>query len=459
MHALKIECIRTTIANLRTQVQRGRLRMHGPYLWLPLFLFALASGSCSIWQGNPGQSSDAARSQDIATVRVTRQEFKRTRRIHGTVEPVRAFIVMAPRLSGPGLSTLLITKMARAGTQVQKGELLVEFDMQNQRKIVLDRQAEYRDLVEQIRKKRAQQEADRAHEEFEFRQALNNVESARLETKKNEVLIRIDAEKNDLNLEEAQARVSEIRRNLQLRREAAAAEVRILEIQRDRALNAAEYAGRNIERMRVTAPLSGLVALMPLYKTGRMAEAVEGDEIRAGVPFMRVVDSAAMQVRARINQADVYDLALGQHAEMRLDAFPDLVFRGRLEELAVIATSSALASTQSRYVRTFAALFSIDGSHPKLMPDLSIAVDVELDRKEEALVIPRESILQEHGRSYVNVLHEGRFERQEVSVGEVSDLDAVIETGLEEGALIERRPDPRQSRVADHGEHSPALTP
>ena len=65
-------------------------------------------------------------------------------------------------VSGPGSNTLIITKLARGGAQVTEGDLLVEFDRQNQLKAAFDKRAEYLDFEEQIRKKRAEQEQARA---------------------------------------------------------------------------------------------------------------------------------------------------------------------------------------------------------------------------------------------------------------------------------------------------------
>jgi RND family efflux transporter MFP subunit len=334
---------------------------------------------------------------------------------------------------------------------VRKGDLLVEFDLQNQRKIVLDRQAEYRDLIEQIRKREAQQDADRTRQVSELKQAENTLESAKLEAKKNEVLIRIDAEKNNLAVEEAEARLKQLRETVQLRDDAAKSEIRILEIQRDRARNAVEYAEKNIDRMQLTSPLDGLVVLIPFYKSGRMAEAVEGDEVRPGVPFMRVVDPKAMQVRARINQADIYDLAVGQTCELRLDAFPELVFHGRVEEVGAIAGTSQL----SRYVRAFTSVISIAESHPKLMPDLSAAVDIEFCRLKDALPVPRESIELDEGSHYVRVLKQGKVERRPVKLGPSNELEAVVESGLAAGDVIERALSAGRNEVTNSLESAP----
>jgi HlyD family secretion protein len=103
----------------------------------------------------------------------------------------------------------------------------------------------------------------------------------------------------------------------------------------------------------------------------------EGEEVRSGLGIMDVIDSSVMQVRARVNQADVSALRVGQNARITLDSFPTRTFTGRLEQLSRIGT----ISTMSNRVRTFLAVFSIEGSDAHLMPDLAAAIDVAEDRR------------------------------------------------------------------------------
>ena len=133
-------------------------------------------------------------------------------RLHGSVEPVRSHPVVVPRLSGAGPGpgtggpgTLVIVRLVKPGTRVKRGDLLIEFDRQAQIKNAHDRQAEYRDFVEQINKKRGEQITARAHGEAELKTADNAVKSAELEILKAEVVPPITAEQNRLTLDEARA--------------------------------------------------------------------------------------------------------------------------------------------------------------------------------------------------------------------------------------------------------------
>jgi multidrug resistance efflux pump len=364
-----------------------------------------------------------------------RRAFTRTLRLHGVVEATRSHTVAAPRLAGPGMGALVITKLVPSGSKVHNGDLLVEFDRQAQIKAALDKQAEYRDLLERIRKKEAEQAATRAHDETELRQAENAVGTARLEMRKNEVVSRIDAEKNQQALEEAEARLAQLRETFALKLRAASAEQRILEIQRDRAGGAWRHSEGNAAKMSIRSPLDGLVVLNTIWKGGQMGEVQEGDEVRAGVPFLQVVNPEAMQVRARVNQADVPLLAPDLPVQVRLDAYPRTAFPGRLRQMAAIGTTSGL----SQKVRTFIATFSIEGADPKLMPDLSAAIDVELQRLPQALVVPRDAVVFGEGEPYVQVRTGSSFTRRPVKTGPMNDHEVVLESGLDPGAVVRRR--------------------
>ncbi len=381
-----------------------------------------------------GTRADSPAGQLVRTATATRGDFLRTVRVHGIVEAIDSHAVAAPRLVGQNLSSLVITRLVPPGSVVKKGDLLVEFDRQNQVKAALDRQAEYRDFIEQIKKKQAEHDAARARDDTELRAAESALEVAALDMRKNEILPRIDIEKNRLNLEEATARLQQLRETYQLKRRAAAAELRVLEIQRDRALNAARHAEQNSEKMAVRSSLDGVVVFNPIWKSGQMADVQEGDEVRAGVPFLHVINPASMQVRARVNQADVSPLRTGQSVTVRLDAYSDLVFPGSVERIAAIGITSGLTDK----VRGFYVRFAIHGSEPRLTPDLSAAVDVELDRRSGALLVPSDAVFMENGQSYVRVRNGSSFEKRGVKAGAANDTDTIIEEGLEPGTVVLR---------------------
>lgn len=374
-----------------------------------------------------------------ATAVVQRGDFVRSLRLTGTVEAVNFLSIAAPKLTGPGLNQLVVTRIAPGGTRVKKGDLLVLFDQQDQIKNALDQEATYVDLVQQIKKKQADQATAEAADQSALNQAANDAQSAAVEVKRNEILSKIDAEKNLLALEQAQATYAQLKKTFDLKRKSAVAELKSLEIQRDRAREAMDFARNNTQKLEIHAPIDGIVVLNSIWKGGQMGEVQEGDQIRAGQPFLQIVNSSAMQARARVNQADISLLQVGQKVHVGLDAYPDLSFTGKVERIAAIGTTSGL----SEKVRTFAVLFSIDGSDPRLMPDLSASLDVQIESKPGVLTVPRDALLESGSDEYVMAWDGREYSRESVKVGDENDTQAVITAAnLAEGTRVLRNVNP-----------------
>jgi len=296
-----------------------------------------------------------------------------TMRLKGTTEAVQMRAIIAPLLAGEHAPTLTITRLATNGSRVKQGGVLAEFDRQAQIREFIDKQAEYQKLGNQVIEEQAKEIAARAKDETEIKQAESSLSKADLELQKRELLSNIDAEKAQEALEEAQATLRQLRETFDLKRKAASAAIRLLEIQRDRAAQVMQHAKANAELMQIRSPLDGVVVLNIIWKQGSGGEVQEGDQVEAGVSFMQVVDPTLMQVRTFANQEDFLSLQIGQTAKVHLDAYPELVFSGRLEEMAPVARSGDFSSK----LRAFTVIFSISGNDAKLMPDLSAAVDVD----------------------------------------------------------------------------------
>jgi multidrug resistance efflux pump len=88
---------------------------------------------------------------------------------------------------------------------------------------------------------------------------------------------------------------------------------------------------------------------------------------------MQVVDPSRMEVHVLVNQQDLTNLHPGQPVRIHLDAYSDIHLRGQLDSIDPMGETGDF----SEKIRTFQAVFSIQGSESRLMPDLSAAVDVD----------------------------------------------------------------------------------
>ena len=413
--------------------------------WLAAGAILLVAGvGVALLAARDRDSSSAPSSRRQTSVDVKRSDFVRSLRLSGTVEAVQATTVSVPRMAGQGSTalSLSITYLVTPGSMVKPGDLLVEFDRQDQLKNALDRRVELSDLEQQIKKKEAEERANRARDDSAVQQAESALERAKLDMLKNEMLPKIQAEKNRLALEEAEAKVAQLKTTYELKRRAAAADLKILQIRRDRAENAMRQAEGNASKMSIASPIEGMAVLRSIWKSGTMAEVQEGEEVRAGMPIVDVVNPSLMRVRARLNQADVNEVKPGQPVAVGLDAYPDLSFKGRVSQISPLA----VRSTMSPKVRTFVALIDVIGSHPNLMPDLTASLDVELAREPGVIVVPRDALRHDGERAFVRVRQGASFDERAVTVGALNAHEAVVTSGLDEGVAVARNVNVKGSR-------------
>src|SRR5712672_1151971 len=201
--------------------------------WSPLLLIAIVPMTYIHFRNGKTESKGAE-----FEARVERKNFMQSLRLNGTTLAARSFVVLAPKLEGAQVGSMVITKLAPAGADVQKGDVLVEFDPQAQTKDYLDKKSTYENLVGQVAQKEAEENIARAKDDTAMKQAEDEFKRAQLEIQRNEIVSRIDAEKNQEALDEAQTTLKQLTETYQLKRAAAAATIRIQVIQRDRALDA-----------------------------------------------------------------------------------------------------------------------------------------------------------------------------------------------------------------------------
>jgi multidrug efflux pump subunit AcrA (membrane-fusion protein) len=374
------------------------------------------------------------------TATAARRDFVRSIRLNGTVEAVEATTLAAPRIAGPSANSLVITKLVKGGTRVAPGELLIAFDRQTQLQAAFDRRAELLDLDQQIKRREAEARAAASRDDSELQLAHSAIERARLEMVKNELVPKIQAEKNTQAFAQAEARQKELKVTYELKRRAADADLEVLRIRRAKADSAMRQAESNANRMEVRSAIAGLAVIKTTWKSSTMSEILEGEEVRPGVPIVDVVNPDRMRIRSRVNQVDINALRGGQPVRVGLDAYPDLSFTGRVSQISPLGVTSSL----SPKVRQFIVLIDVDGSHPNLMPDLTASIDVELERVAGGVVVPRDAIRFEGAKAFVRVQSGGNVDEREVTVGAKSATEAVVTAGLEAGAVVERNTGPRQ---------------
>ncbi len=171
----------------------------------------------------------------------------------------------------------------------------------------------------------------------------------------------------------------------------------------------------------IYAPYDGIV-LSSAYRKGEYAG--------PGVPAISIISSVFI-IKAEVNETDIVNLKVGQGVVIRLDAYFENEFEGKITEISPISTNIGGVVSFELIVKPDA----IDV--PTLLYGLSASLDIVTSSAEDVLYVPMQSVFEEDGKSYVNVPGEdGEVEKVEVTTGIYSFDFIEIKSGLNEGDTV-----------------------
>lgn len=339
--------------------------------------------------------------------------------------------------------------LPKPGTVLKKGEKAAEFD----RQFMLLRLDDYKAVVIQqkaaIRRQIADINVTRKSREQRILAAKGAVEKAKLDLKTVPVRSAIDSEKFRLALEEADANYKQTLLEVPFADVGEKAQVRVAEIEAQQAELEYKRAEANADKLLMKAQIDGLVVMMQIFRGSEFGQVQVGDPVPAGMPFMQIVDPRSMVINALVNQVDVERLRVGSKARVRFDAFPDLELPAHIYSVAAMPKSSW--SSRAQYLKEIPVRLKLDKMDPRVIPDLSVSVDVILESEESSVVAPRGAVYEETAggttRFYVFVQQGDIWQRRDVEVGLTSYLEAVIKSGLKPGEIIalDRPPKPGEA--------------
>jgi len=404
---------------------------------LALLALGLALGLGAIYQFwlKPQASVRAAPVLAARTTKVVTGTFVRTVRVAGQTSARHFANITVPIFRGPdSRRELTLIKLVKAGTMVKKDEIVAQLDAQ----VLQDHIDDMNDTVQQaendVKRRLAEQAVDWENLQQSLRTAQAALDKARLDAKATEVRPEIQQLLDRLAVEEAEANYKQLQGDIATTKERFRAELRILDITLQRQTIHRDRHVEDLDRFTIRAPMNGLAVMQQVHRSGEMGQIREGDQINPGQLIMKIVDPSSMQVEAVVNQAENTELRIGQPARIGLDAFPEARLRGKVYSIGALAVR--LGWRESYYIRTVPVRIAIDGSDPRLIPDLSAWAEIEQERHENALLVPLEVVRWEAGNTFVQVHRDNRFEKRPVELGSRNQTHAVVLAGLQAGEEV-----------------------
>ena len=296
------------------------------------------------------RSGDKAEAK-VETRKVQQKDLLALVNCSGTIQPKRKVDV-----SANAMGTIVHLAVVE-GQHVGQGDLLMEIDPSEYAAAVKALEAVINssraDLkLAEASLDKANQDRDRAEELF--REELASEEQV--------ITARTNARIEDARVEAAGHRITQYEANL-------------------------SKAHHDLTKVTITAPMTGVITRLNVEEG---ENAIMGTLNNPGTVLLVIADLGTMEAWVEVDETEVVKVAIGQVAEVKIDAFPDQEFTGSVTEIG--NSPLRIRTGASREAVDFEVKITLEGTLPNIRPGLSAKAEITVADRHEALAVPLGSV-------------------------------------------------------------------
>ncbi|HRE16181.1 MAG TPA: efflux RND transporter periplasmic adaptor subunit, partial [Rhodocyclaceae bacterium] len=184
-------------------------------------------------------------------------------------------------------------------------------------------------------------------------------------------------------------------------------------------IKALAKSGETRRTLTFRSPVSGIVT---------EKKALQGMRFMPGEALYQVADLSAVWVVADVFEQDIAAVAPGTKANIRINAYPDKVFEGRV---------AYVYPTLSSATRTTPVRIELPNPGLLLKPAMFAQVELPVASKGEVVTVPLSAVIDSGTRQIVLIqAGEGRFEPRDVKLGSRSEHHVEIREGIQAGEQV-----------------------
>ncbi len=180
-----------------------------------------------------------------------------------------------------------------------------------------------------------------------------------------------------------------------------------------------------LNQARIRAPFAGTITGLSL---------LPGDLVSPGTVLITMADLTQLHVDVPIAEVDVNRVQVGQSATLSFDAVPDATYTGRV-------VSIGLAPRVAAGAVTYPVTVVLDDADDRIRPGMTVAVNIEVSRLENVLLVPNRAVRSVDGGRVVYVMQNGVPQPVKVELGASNDVQSEVRGGdLKAGDLVVLNP-------------------
>jgi len=165
-------------------------------------------------------------------------------------------------------------------------------------------------------------------------------------------------------------------------------DLQLSEARYQQAVASLDQAKYNLSKTTMTSPMDGIVTAL----NAEVGEIVMiGTMNNPGTVIMAVSDMSEIEAEVEVDETDIAGVKIGQEAEIKIDAYPDTTFKGKVTEIGHTARISGLGSQDQ--VTNFLVKVMLLDEVPTIRPGMSASVDITTNFRSDVLNVPIQAVV------------------------------------------------------------------
>ena len=266
-----------------------------------------------------------------------------------------------------------IIGILKHGTRVEEGDSVIQLDPTEIQKYIIDRQGDLENQLASLEKLQVDQSNRRNDLESRMKNEVATFELRKLELE----AARFESDRirkiKELEFDQAKIAFDRAKRQYDLNLIREKNDLKIQKIRVEQLRSDLENANSILPELTLRTPISGIFQISRNRRTREMLKV--GDELYQGNSIGSVPDLTWMKVVTTVNELDFMKLSISQKVNVRLDAMPEVVFKG---EVAYIGKLCRLKDEKSKQ-KVFDVEVNLLKPDERLKPGMTVSCEFIID--------------------------------------------------------------------------------
>ncbi len=373
----------------------------------------------------------ACESQDTNnTLCIRKGDFVATLTETGELLAVNARSVLMPYVGWEYGWQFRITGLAEHGSKVYEGDSVAQVDPANVQKFLLEQE----NLLEVEKANLAKLKVEHNNKSRELEASLKEV-GADYNLKKLELeKFKFESERQqgikELEFRQAEVHLNRVSQNIEMEKIIAQNSLKIQEIKVVQIESNIDEATAAIEKLTILSPIDGIFQIAKNRRTRQFYRV--GDNTYIGAELALVPDLTKIKVTSTIHETDIGKVRTGQKVIVRLEAFPDKPFRGKISELGKLSYKKE----EDSRVKVFDSEILLEDSDPVLKPGMTVSCEIYYAELKDVLYIDNSCLKKVDGTYYIYVKDKNSWVERPVTIGPMNNRYTVIYGDFKQGTEL-----------------------